>query len=65
VEVDQNGGKLNNLAQMEPPKKLLEEVLMFHQPTLEETQEALILVTQEALTQVAQILAAPEALKEN
>ena len=63
MEVDQNGGKLNNLAQMEPPKKRLEEVLMFHQPILEVAQGTP--VTQEALTLVAQTLAAPEALKEN
>jgi len=61
VEVVENGGKLSNLAQMEPLKKLLEEVLMFLQPTLEETLEVTLEVTLVTLV----TLVALEALKVN
>lgn len=67
MQVQENGGKLSNLAQMEPLKKLLEEVLMFHQLTLEVTQVTLE-VTLTLVTLVAQVtltLVTLEVLKVN
>jgi len=66
VEVDQNGGKQSNLAQMDKLKKLKEDLLMLLQPTLEVTQVTLVtLVTQVALTLEAVTMVNPETLKEN
>jgi hypothetical protein len=69
VEVVENGGKLSNLAQMEPLKKLLEEVLMFLQPTLEETLEVTLVTQVTLVTLVTPVtlvtLVTLEALKVN